>query len=176
MKKCRGCGENKPLDQYYVRATGRDGRAARCKACTYTPVTERKRMATLHCYMCDERKPRDQFYKNTSHCKDCGRERNKGRKRSPEVNARKNNKRRAAECPKWHYDLAKLTTKVCVKCGSDGPLQFDHIMPLALGGKSDFFNFQMLCADCNNKKSATYAHYEDYSGGVVVETIIGKKE
>lgn len=31
--------------------------------------------------------------------------------------------------------------------------QYDHVVPLAVGGLNDVSNLQLLCADCNNKKS-----------------------
>jgi hypothetical protein len=50
----------------------------------------------------------------------------------------------------------------CATCGSDltgliDPLpaaQFDHIMPLSLGGLNDVSNLQLLCQACNREKAA----------------------
>lgn len=52
----------------------------------------------------------------------------------------------------------------CVFCDSDlsGMLstrnkqEYDHIIPLNLGGINDVANIQLLCAVCNNKKSGKY--------------------
>lgn len=40
----------------------------------------------------------------------------------------------------------------CAECGSPGPLEFDHIIPVALGGATTVNNIQLLCLDCNRKK------------------------
>jgi transposase InsO family protein len=45
----------------------------------------------------------------------------------------------------------------CVDCGSDFELQYDHLIPLALGGGSGVDNLQLLCADCNRRKGAALA-------------------
>jgi hypothetical protein len=42
----------------------------------------------------------------------------------------------------------------CVRCGSDELLQFDHVIPVALGGASTTENLQLLCAPCNREKGA----------------------
>ncbi len=42
----------------------------------------------------------------------------------------------------------------CNACGADELLQFDHIIPLALGGASTPENLQLLCAPCNREKGA----------------------
>lgn len=41
----------------------------------------------------------------------------------------------------------------CVACGTDELLQFDHIIPVALGGASTPENLQLLCSGCNREKS-----------------------
>jgi hypothetical protein len=41
----------------------------------------------------------------------------------------------------------------CVQCGSTEELQFDPILPVALGGATSLENLQILCGDCNHTKS-----------------------
>lgn len=42
----------------------------------------------------------------------------------------------------------------CRQCGSPVDLQFDHIIPVALGGGSAADNLQILCGPCNRRKGA----------------------
>jgi hypothetical protein len=41
----------------------------------------------------------------------------------------------------------------CVECGSAFELQYDHILPVAQGGATRVENLQILCGDCNRRKS-----------------------
>ncbi len=43
----------------------------------------------------------------------------------------------------------------CVECGSDFDLQYDHVIPLSMGGASTAEKLQLLCADCNRDKGAS---------------------
>lgn len=49
----------------------------------------------------------------------------------------------------WARDEAR-----CRSCGSTSELQFDHVIPLAMGGSSNVENLQVLCGPCNRRKSA----------------------
>lgn len=42
----------------------------------------------------------------------------------------------------------------CACCPARGPYEADHIIPLALGGTNEFFNWQLLCVPCHKAKTA----------------------
>ncbi|MCW2989506.1 MAG: hypothetical protein JWM73_100, partial [Solirubrobacterales bacterium] len=43
----------------------------------------------------------------------------------------------------------------CVECESDFDLQYDHVIPVAMGGGTSVANLQLLCGDCNRRKGGT---------------------
>jgi hypothetical protein len=43
----------------------------------------------------------------------------------------------------------------CVECDSNFDIQYDHVIPVALGGATTEQNLQILCAGCNRQKGAT---------------------
>ena len=42
----------------------------------------------------------------------------------------------------------------CADCGSGFDLQYDHVIPVALGGADNAANLQLLCGECNRRKGA----------------------
>lgn len=46
----------------------------------------------------------------------------------------------------------KRDNGICVKCGTNEKLEFDHIIPVVMGGSSTYRNLQLLCESCNRKK------------------------
>ena len=41
----------------------------------------------------------------------------------------------------------------CVACGSSGPLEVDHIVPLAFGGGHAHHNLRTLCRPCHQART-----------------------
>lgn len=50
----------------------------------------------------------------------------------------------------WQRDAGR-----CVGCESQTSLEFDHIIPVAMGGANTMRNLQLLCETCNRRKGAT---------------------
>ena len=74
----------------------------------------------------------------------------------------KHGKVKRVDIPSWVKKAVFLRDKGrCVKCSkdltgliaSDSNLHYDHIVPLNLFGANDPTNIQLLCADCNIRKS-----------------------
>jgi hypothetical protein len=49
----------------------------------------------------------------------------------------------------WQRDRGQ-----CTRCGSAEKLEFDHVIPIAMGGGNTARNLQLLCEACNRRKGA----------------------
>lgn len=45
----------------------------------------------------------------------------------------------------------------CTACGAEFDLQYDHVIPVALGGATSEQNLQLLCGPCNQRKGSAIA-------------------
>ena len=52
----------------------------------------------------------------------------------------------------WFERLAAEYGASCANCGLSEALVLDHIVPIAKGGRSQYDNLQLLCAECNRIK------------------------
>ena len=50
----------------------------------------------------------------------------------------------------WQRDEGR-----CQKCGSSELIQFDHVVPVSMGGSNSAQNLQLLCMDCNRQKGVS---------------------
>lgn len=62
--------------------------------------------------------------------------------------AREREKGKKKRHQKWHLALYGITNS-----GQEVKMTKDHIVPKAKGGKNNINNYQVLCYDCNQKKS-----------------------
>jgi 5-methylcytosine-specific restriction endonuclease McrA len=55
----------------------------------------------------------------------------------------------------------------CVRCDHDRDIEYDHVVPVFAGGRSDASNGQLLCKDCHRLKSR-FERAMDHSGDSVL--------
>lgn len=141
MRKCKTCGEDKPLEDYPLGKRYKEGRKPHCLPC---------------------------FNKRNKESRDPAKEKarvKRWQEDNPEaylaLKRRRRSERRAkikgasfGILPKGYFRILKdIFGEQCLRCGSKENLELDHIIPLALNGWHCINNFQLLCKSCNNWKS-----------------------
>jgi 5-methylcytosine-specific restriction endonuclease McrA len=154
---CSGCGEVKPLDQFYRDRSRPSGRQSRCKEC------ERKRMRTQ--YMKNRERDRE-LYRDRSY-RWYWQNRDKAiakvlrwKTNNPEALKALKRRYKALKRGAIGYTTAKqLRARIdyyggrCWMCG-DLADTIDHVIPISRGGSNWPANQRPACVSCNSSKQA----------------------
>lgn len=164
-KTCLDCGFDKPLDDYGKNSNNKDGKQSRCRAC-YN-IKQRKywndNREKMNRLQNDWRKRNPEKRKaqhlryNEAHREERVATARKWGKENPERRAQiKGSYRARKRSEALHVlprEIRRLKASPCAVCGSQGPVDIDHVIPLAKGGRHSIGNLQPLCHSCNCSKS-----------------------
>ncbi|MEW2568353.1 HNH endonuclease [Streptomyces sp. NPDC047070] len=168
MKTCTKCRKSKALTEF---SPGR----ARCKSCR-AEVAREQRAASPEAHKEASRRYREN---HTDKAKAAGRRHYHGNKAyyaakntawvkgNPEANRARRARYRARKlaAPGGGVSLAEWiilrdSYGCCISClRTDGPLEPDHVEPLAQGGRDHIDNIQPLCRSCNSSKKDRHVDY-----------------
>ena len=180
-KKCKDCGSELSIDNYYKNNSYTCGYDSKCKDCCkqYQKVwrinNKEKHREYSKQYQSEHKQERADYYKDWSIANADKKaeydrawkinhpERMKDRRRIE--NARRRARLQSAggsfTVDEW-LDVKEYYDCTCLICGNKEPdvkITPDHVVPLALGGSNEISNIQPLCWGCNAGKQARYADY-----------------
>lgn len=173
-KTCTKCDETKPLDEFFRKASAKDGRTSDCKACRtagdrakYAANPEPKRVAA-RTYRAENLEvirgyDRKRGNEHTKRWRAANPERDRATKArwraaNPDAVNASHAARRAAKLAatvgKVSYQSLRLAFPDCYLCGLplSGKLAYDHVHPLARGGAHFQQNIRPTHATCNLRK------------------------
>lgn len=175
-KCCRGCGGEKPLDEFYRHPSMADGHLNYCKACCsiqkkkrYAEIAE-KRRAYSRAYYAANREKQQAVNRRWS-------EANIEKRRAHRAKWRKANPVKVKQlcalrrnAPGHHSaeDLEQMYVSqegLCAycECGLGEDFQLDHMTPIIRGGTNNWDNLALTCRTCNLRKNKrTVVEFMDY--------------
>lgn len=198
MKTCSRCKREKDLEEFGIARGKKDGRKSRCKKCEAEvralPENKAKKQAQDKAYRennpdkVQENKKRwnqtDRKKEYQREWQEANRDKVNGYQRKYVEENRavvqetqrliqhtRRETYREGDMPKGAWSALLRVYEECLNCGSTEDLQLDHVFPLALGGLHTLENAQVLCGECNRKKSTKHIDYRDPSKGILVDTM-----
>ena len=154
MKRCSKCGVSKDAAEFYTDQAKKDRLSSACKACmkartrAWRKNNPERRRAGVKCWvinnitqvrMYTRRWNEENASIKRAHC---------ARRRALKASAPQGDPKEAAAFAEI------LREGICELCGSHGPIEIDHIVPLSTGGEHGWENFAGLCKSCNASKHA----------------------
>jgi 5-methylcytosine-specific restriction endonuclease McrA len=179
-KVCTKCGGEFPrtAEYFQVNRKCRDGLGSWCRSCHKRATQKsrdndpnylakaRARMQTVYAANPEAVKGRARQWREEHPDEVRQRDRRYRQENRPRARQQERDRRareRAAEgehtTEEWTA-LCHAYDNRCLRCGDEGPLTVDHIVPLTRGGTHNLANLQPLCARCNVSKGNR--HSTDY--------------
>ena len=189
LKQCSGCGEIKPVSEFYRSSKNKDGLKCRCKACR-TEDAKDYMPAYLRAYYKAHREQikasANRYYKE--HGEEIRERVREYQRADPEANRRRavqwqkdNRERHNEHCrvrrhkkrsnggsftvDQW-LDLCAAYDFRCACCGVLEQT-VDHVIPVTKGGSSFIENIQPLCKSCNSSKGTKGTDYRAVRGSIL---------
>jgi 5-methylcytosine-specific restriction endonuclease McrA len=178
-RRCRTCGEDKPVTDYCKSTKRIDGLVPDCLPCRSAAYKEyRKRVprdkvkAAAYAREYSKRRKQKELTFSEKEKRAESRRRfyqeNKLRlneqhkeylRRNPGKNAQQVNtyKQRLKQNGVFSFsakDIKRLTSGVCAYCGETGKMAVDHVLPVSKGGRHAIGNLLPTCLPCNSSKHA----------------------
>ena len=169
-KPCTKCGEVKPLSEFSINKSKKDGRSSRCKSCLREQAYERiskdreKHLENGRRWYAENREKhleRERQWQVANREKVCEAT-YRYRTAHPEKKRESKDRRRARKlgcaindftAVQWK-EMQEMCGHLCCYCKKKfkGMLTQDHIIPLSKGGNHTLSNIIPACKSCNSKK------------------------
>lgn len=165
MKFCGKCSQTLPLASFSVDNGRKDGRSNYCKTCRQAisrEYLEKNRDKVLRIKAKHRKLHAEKIKQYNAEYRSRNRKRaaenaRRWAKSNPEKRAKIKTAYRARKHSETFYildrEIKHLKASPCAVCGSQGPVDIDHIVPLSKGGRHSVGNLQPLCRSCNTSKS-----------------------
>lgn len=153
LKRCPGCDQVKPLEDFAKDKHRKDGRKSQCKACEaeYREANRERILEYNRQYREANREKWLEYFREYARQ---WRQENLDKHRAKEA-LRRARKRQAATEHFTPEDVKRIwgENPVCVYCQERPAEHLDHFVPLALGGEHSLTNATWpACAPCNFRK------------------------